>query len=583
MAKFYTFSGQTFTLGSSVSSTATSILLSSFTEPVTGTPYTMTLINSDIVFGTIAPKTSNSEFISFTGITQNADGTATLTGVTRGLAKKYPFTTDAAYKLPHAGQSQFIISDAPQVFTEYSAIINNETITGKKTFPNDDVSNAGIATDTDTAVATAFVTLGQLSRQAISGASNASTTVKGIVQLPTQAQVDAKTTTGSTGALLALTPDKQRSTLQSDYVLDTGAADAYAIAPSPAITAYAAGQIFTWKSIHTNTTTSTLNVNGLGAKTIKKRDGATNLQAGDIVSGQIIVTEYDGTNFQMTSSVANLLPAISSSNINEFIGTTDGSTFSFQRPFDYQAFTTSGTWTKPTNLSGNELIKVQAWGSGGGGGTGAGAGTEGGGGGGGGFIEMNFRATDLSSTETVTVGAAVAAGTAGNNTTFGSHLTAYAGGYGINNAGGNHQGGGGGGGYLGAGSNSTTTVGGAGGNPGGGAHSATAVGFGGGGGGSVGESGGFAVYGGGGGGGGENTNTGARPGGNSVYGGGGGGGSADVTGSAGGTSQYGGNGGAAVASGTPNAGIAPGGGGGGNANGTGGGGARGEVRVWTFY
>jgi hypothetical protein len=51
----------------------------------------MALLNTDIVYGTIAPKTSSSEFISFTGITQNADGTATLTGVTRGLAKKYPF------------------------------------------------------------------------------------------------------------------------------------------------------------------------------------------------------------------------------------------------------------------------------------------------------------------------------------------------------------------------------------------------------------------------------------------------------------------------------------------------------------
>jgi ABC-type multidrug transport system fused ATPase/permease subunit len=45
-----------------------------------------------------------------------------------------------------------------------------------------------------------------------------STTVKGIVQLPTQAQVDARTTTGSTSALLALTPDLQRSTQLSDYV-----------------------------------------------------------------------------------------------------------------------------------------------------------------------------------------------------------------------------------------------------------------------------------------------------------------------------------------------------------------------------
>jgi hypothetical protein len=130
MSTYNPFGAQTYTLGSSISSTDTSILLSSFLEPVTGTPYTMVLINSDIAYGTISPKTTSSEFISFTGITQNADGTATLTGVTRGLAKKYPFTASASYRLPHAGQSQFIISDAPQVFKKYATLENDESVTG---------------------------------------------------------------------------------------------------------------------------------------------------------------------------------------------------------------------------------------------------------------------------------------------------------------------------------------------------------------------------------------------------------------------------------------------------------------------
>jgi len=114
--------GKTYTLGASISSTATTITLSSFALPVSGTLITMTVLNTDIAYGTIGPKTSSAEFISFTGVTQNADGTATLTGVTRGLNKVSPFTANASYRLPHSGQTLFILSDAPQVFSEYAAL-----------------------------------------------------------------------------------------------------------------------------------------------------------------------------------------------------------------------------------------------------------------------------------------------------------------------------------------------------------------------------------------------------------------------------------------------------------------------------
>lgn len=145
--------GKTYTLSGSISSTATTFTLASFIEPVTGTPYTMALLNTQIVFGTIAPKTTSSEFISFTGIIQNANGTATLTGVTRGLAKKYPFTTDSAYKLAHSGQTPFILSDAPQVFQEYVPLNNDATVGGLLTFLQTPVGlNPGAVQDSSTTV-----------------------------------------------------------------------------------------------------------------------------------------------------------------------------------------------------------------------------------------------------------------------------------------------------------------------------------------------------------------------------------------------------------------------------------------------
>ena len=152
MSTFHVAGLQTYTLSGSIGSTDTSFTLSSFLEPVTGTALTMANLATDINYGTIAPKTTSSEFISFTTITQNANGTCTLGGVVRGLAKKYPYTTDAAYKLPHSGQSQFILSDAPQVLNQYASKTHDETISGQWTFSLTPISPAGGVSDASTTV-----------------------------------------------------------------------------------------------------------------------------------------------------------------------------------------------------------------------------------------------------------------------------------------------------------------------------------------------------------------------------------------------------------------------------------------------
>jgi hypothetical protein len=80
---------------------------------------------------------------------------------------------------------------------------------------------------------------------------------------------------------------------------DSGAADAYALTLSPAITAYATGQRFSFVAGNTNTGASTLDVNSVGTKAIQKLGAA--LVAGDITAGDVVVLEYDGTQFQMVS------------------------------------------------------------------------------------------------------------------------------------------------------------------------------------------------------------------------------------------------------------------------------------------
>jgi hypothetical protein len=85
---------------------------------------------------------------------------------------------------------------------------------------------------------------------------------------------------------------------------DTGTANAYVIALSPAITAYAAGQAITFKAANASTTASTLNVNTLGTKVLKKLNDQ-DIASGDIESGSIVSAVYDGTSFQVTSQLAS--------------------------------------------------------------------------------------------------------------------------------------------------------------------------------------------------------------------------------------------------------------------------------------
>jgi hypothetical protein len=88
-----------------------------------------------------------------------------------------------------------------------------------------------------------------------------------------------------------------------------GTADVITLTPSPAITAYAAGQRFTFIASGANTGATTVNVSGVGAKDVKRNDGsATALSAGDIASGAIVDIEYDGTNFLLLGRQTNFQP-----------------------------------------------------------------------------------------------------------------------------------------------------------------------------------------------------------------------------------------------------------------------------------
>lgn len=76
-----------------------------------------------------------------------------------------------------------------------------------------------------------------------------------------------------------------------------GTADALTLTITPAIAAYAAGQVFRFISASANTGAATMAVSGLSAKNIRKGTGSTALDADDIPSSAMIEIAYDGTQF----------------------------------------------------------------------------------------------------------------------------------------------------------------------------------------------------------------------------------------------------------------------------------------------
>ena len=89
------------------------------------------------------------------------------------------------------------------------------------------------------------------------------------------------------------------------YAVDAEASDAYAISLNPTLSAYADGQTFEFKANTANTGASSLNVDGLGAITLKKLTDQ-DTETGDIEAGTILVVSYDADNttFQILSTTA---------------------------------------------------------------------------------------------------------------------------------------------------------------------------------------------------------------------------------------------------------------------------------------
>lgn len=113
------------------------------------------------------------------------------------------------------------------------------------------------------------------------------------------------------------------------YAADGGANDTYVVTLSPIPTGYTTGMVVRFKANTANTGACTLNVNSLGAKTIKKEYNA-DLENSDIVANQIVSVIYDGTNFQLLSGYYRNKGCVASDTLRESMDTEN-----YQNSSDY--------------------------------------------------------------------------------------------------------------------------------------------------------------------------------------------------------------------------------------------------------
>lgn len=114
-------------------SSDTSCRITPYPVDLDGVKLTISDFGSSPVF-TVDPKISGFEEINgFTAIIDNGDNTATLTGLTRDLQSKYPYTGSGTGKL-HGSSATVVFSDNPQIFGRLAGKDNDETITGQWTF-----------------------------------------------------------------------------------------------------------------------------------------------------------------------------------------------------------------------------------------------------------------------------------------------------------------------------------------------------------------------------------------------------------------------------------------------------------------
>lgn len=128
----------------------------------------------------------------------------------------------------------------------------------------------------------------------------------------------------------------------------SGAANVYAITVAPNPVSYVTGQKFSFLSHQANTTAATINVNGIGSKSIVSTTNQA-LVGGEIQSGATIEVLYDGTSFRIVRTTP--LPKVGSAYAGSLISTSSGTP------------ATMTTMSVTVSVKTGDYVKLNFWGT----------------------------------------------------------------------------------------------------------------------------------------------------------------------------------------------------------------------------
>lgn len=280
--------------------------------------------------GVISPGKTKEEQFTFTGISSN-----TISGIS-WVTMKSPYTETSGFAKAHAAGERVILStNGPEFYDTFLNKGNDETITGVHTFSETAMPRISAAHTYGVGEEEYLASKRYVDGVVTGGAADANTTTKGLAEEATQAEIAAGTAAGGTSARLFANPSTLAPHVQSGAWLyaaedGTGSDDTYTAALTPALTAYTTGMTVLVKLTVANTGACTLDMNGLGAKDIKKyaAGAQTDLETGDIIANQFCMFYYDGTSMVLLNPTA-AMPSVTNLNlVSTNIGTLTAGTSS---------------------------------------------------------------------------------------------------------------------------------------------------------------------------------------------------------------------------------------------------------------
>lgn len=191
--------GQTYSLaGAGVNSSVTSITLNSFKTP-DGRIITMSMFGA-IGYAVIDPNSPTKiENITFTGVQQNANGTAVLTGVSRGIDFVSPYAASTSLAQAHAGGSYLALSNTASFYGQQFLFANNVS-TSSAYLVFSSTSQPYYDGDPTFTNPRALIDKFYADSLTINGAPTSTYSGMGVVQLGTPVQLASSTASSTPGA-----------------------------------------------------------------------------------------------------------------------------------------------------------------------------------------------------------------------------------------------------------------------------------------------------------------------------------------------------------------------------------------------